>query len=92
MGSYRHHIVCIGCNVYDDPHIPNLKWAEADALALAEVGCPLSTTHAAMWHTTLMEAVRAYVKSAHQGRSIQVVFTGRLPTMFLSAGLIPAES
>jgi hypothetical protein len=92
MESYRHHIVCIGCNVYDDPHIPNLKWAEADALVLAKVGCPLSTTRAAMWHITLVEAVRAYVNSAHQGRSIQVVFMGRFPTIFPSAGLIPAES
>lgn len=36
MESYRHHVICIGCNVYDDPHIPNLNWAETDALALAE--------------------------------------------------------
>ena len=44
MGSYRHHIVCIGCNVYDDPHIPNLKWAEADALSLAEAWHRYETT------------------------------------------------
>ena len=36
MESYRHHVFCIGCNTYDDPNIPNLNWAEADASALAE--------------------------------------------------------
>lgn len=36
MESYRHRIYCIGCNVYDDPNIPNLNWAETDALALAD--------------------------------------------------------
>ncbi len=36
MEAYRHNICCIGCNVYDDPDIPCLNWAEVDALALAE--------------------------------------------------------
>jgi hypothetical protein len=36
MEAFRHHIVCVGCNDYDDPLIPNLNWARADALELAE--------------------------------------------------------
>ena len=36
MECYRHHVISIGCNTYDDARIPNLRWAEADAFKLAE--------------------------------------------------------